>query len=59
MDEETKERLDKIERKINYLILVSSRPDFHKMFVQNYSGWNALSAYEDMMARPEYKDYLK
>lgn len=48
-------QLDRIERKLNYLILVSARPDFWKGFSGNYKDWNALSAYEDMMEKnPSY-----
>ena len=52
-------QMDRIERKLNYLILVSARPDFWKMFSGNYKGWNALSAYDNLISRPENKDYLK
>lgn len=43
------EQLDRIERKLNFLIIVASKPDWWRMFGDKYQGWNALSAFEDII----------
>lgn len=53
------EQLDRIERKLNYLIIVAARRDYWTAFNPAYEGWNALSAFEDMMKKPENAEYLK
>lgn len=52
-----KDQLDRIERKLNYVILVAARPDFWRMFEGDYKGWNALSAFDDIIKKKP--DYLK
>lgn len=54
-----KEQLDRIERKLNYLMLVSARHDFWQAFGEKYQGWNAASAYDDLIKQPGNENYLK
>ena len=57
-----KKQADRIERKLNFLILISGYGgDWWKGFGADYKGWNAMSAYKDIMEKADKEggNYLK
>jgi hypothetical protein len=51
------EQLDRIEQKLNLVILLAGRGQAGSIFGSAYDGWNALSAFEEILKTTP--DYLK
>ncbi|TQF41149.1 hypothetical protein UNPF46_08490 [Bradyrhizobium sp. UNPF46] len=51
------EQLDRIEQKLNLIIILAGRGQAGSIFGPHYDGWNALSAFEEVLK--EKPNYLK